>query len=185
MGWRAQVARGEHPRLVRLAKRLETARSSATSFRAVTLEYVERRGGAWSDSYRRNFLGFMERDAFPDLGDLPIATLMPAHMLTVLRKIEGRGAMAWAHHGRSFLSAVFRYGVQTLKVSIDPMPSLRGALGKANGQHHNRLARHEIGPFLRAVHQSGDAERVAPAIPIALRRPPPRLAAAVSPKSTR
>ena len=56
--------------------------------------------------------------------------------------------------------SVFRYAVQTLKVPIDPMPSLRGSLGKMNSQNHNRLARHEIGPFLRAVRQSGSAERV-------------------------
>jgi integrase len=102
----------------------------------------------------------MERDAFPVLGDLSIARLMPAHMLTVLQTIEARGAMSWAHHGRSFLSAVFRYAVQTLKVPIDPMPSLRGALGKANGQHHNRLSKADIGPFMRGIRTEGRAERV-------------------------
>ncbi|MPZ34867.1 MAG: tyrosine-type recombinase/integrase [Rhodospirillales bacterium] len=158
--WRGQVRAGQHPRLVRVAKRLETAQSSATTFRAVTLEYVEKRGGAWGASYRRNFMGFMERDAFPDLGDLPIATLMPVHMLTVLQKVEGRGSVTAAHHGRSFLSAVFRYAVQTFKMPIDPMPSLRGSLGKMNSQNHGRLARHEIGPFLHAVRSGGRAERV-------------------------
>lgn len=160
LDWRAQVARGEHPRLARQAKRLEAARSTATTFKAVALEYVEKRGGAWSASYRRNFFGFMERDAFPAIGDLPIATLMPAHMLAVLERIEARGAISWAHHGRSFLSGVFRYGVQTLKVPIDPMPSLRGALGKADSQHHDRLSRLEIGPFVRAIRDQGRSERV-------------------------
>ena len=59
-------------------------------------------------------------------------------MLTVLEKVEGRGAVTVAHHGRSFLSSVFRYAVQTLKVPFDPMPSLRGALAKMNSQNHNR-----------------------------------------------
>ena len=132
--WRAQVRSGRHPRLVRAVKRLEAAQSAATTFRAVTLEFVEKRGGTWGADYRRNFMGFMERDAFPDLGDQPIAALIPLHLLAVLERVEARGAVTAAHKGRSFLSSVFRYAVQTLKVPIDPMPSLRGSLGKMNSR---------------------------------------------------
>ena len=101
--WRAQVRSGRHPRLVRAVKRLEAAQSAATTFRAVTLKFVEKRGGTWGADYRRNFMGFMERDAFPDLGDQPIAALIPLHMLAVLERVEARGAVTAAHKGRSFL----------------------------------------------------------------------------------
>ena len=157
--WRAQVKRGEHPRIVRKAKRLIAAQSAATTFRAVTEEFVERRGGSWGPDYRRNFDAFMERDAFPAIGDQPIAKLLPVHLLAVLQKVEARGAVTVARHGRSYLSSVFRYAVATLKVPLDPMPSLRGALAKRTTVNHPTLARIDIGPFLRAIREKAKPGR--------------------------
>jgi len=157
--WRAQVKRGEHPRVVRVAKRLLSAQSVSTTFRAVTEEYVQERGKTWGPDYRRNFTTFMERDAYPAIGDQPIAKLLSAHMLAVLQSVVNRGAVAVAHHGRSYLSGVFRFAVAKLKVQIDPMPSLRGALPKMDRENHAMLAQREIGPFLRAIREKGRANR--------------------------
>jgi integrase len=157
--WRAQVKSGHHPRLVRAARQLLASQSAASTFKAVADEFVERRGGKWSESHRQQFLRFIEQDAYPDLGALPIASLGPGHVLAVLRKVEGRGAHRVAHMGRGYLGQVFRYAVVTHKATQDPTRALAGALTKAETKHHPPLARDDIGPFLQAVETKANANR--------------------------
>jgi integrase len=157
--WRAQVKAGHHPRLVRATIRLLAAQSSANTFEAVTREFIERRGGGWGESHRRHFVRFMENDAYPEIGALPIATLGPAHILAVLQRVEMRGAYSVAHLGRGYLGQVFRYAVAGHKATQDPTRALAGALAKTETKHHPPLARDDIGPFLRAVENKANANR--------------------------
>jgi integrase len=153
--WRGQVKGGQHPRIVRAAKRLLASQSAATTFKAVAQEFIERRGSTWGDSHRHHFKRFMENDAYPDIGDQPIASLTAAHFLPVLKKVEDRGAHSVAHLGRGYLGQVMRYAVATQKASTDPVALLRGSLVKVETRHHPTLSRDEIGPFLKSVRKTG------------------------------
>jgi integrase len=157
--WRGQVKAGQHPRLVRAARQLIASQSAASTFRAVTQEFVERRGSKWGDSHRRHFVRFMENDAYPDIGDLPISDLGPGHVLAVLQKVEAREAYSVARLGRGYLGQVFRYAVAGHKATQDPTRVLAGVLAKTETKHHPPLARDEIGPFLRAVETKANANR--------------------------
>jgi integrase len=149
--WRTQVKAGQHPRLVRMAKRLVAAQSAADTFEAVTRRFIERRGGNWSESYRRHFISLMERDVFPEIGPLPIGALGPAHILGVLEKIEARGVLVMAREARGYIGQVCRFAVASHKATADPTALLRGALSKVETNHHPILKEHDIGPFLRAI----------------------------------
>jgi integrase len=158
--WRAQVKSGQHPRLVRAARQLLASQSAASTFKAVAAEFVEKRGTRWGDSHRRHVVRFMEQDAYPDLGPLPISSIGPGHVLAVLHKVEGRGAHSVARLGRGYLGQVFRYAVATHKAPQDPTRALAGALAKVETRHHPPLARDDIGPFLRAAQEKGNANRL-------------------------
>jgi integrase len=151
LDWRAQVRQGQHPRLIRAAVRLLAAQSIANTFKAVAAEFVERRGGGWSDSHRKHFLRFIEKDANPDIGALPIASLGPAHILAVLKKVEAREAYSVAQLGRGYLGQIFRYAIASHKAVLDPARALTGALVKVETKHHPPIPRAELGPFLRAA----------------------------------
>jgi integrase len=156
--WRAHVKAGQHPRLVRAARQLMASQSAASTFQAVAVEYVEKRGARWGASHRRHVERFLEQDAYPDLGALPIASIGPAHVLAVLARVEARAPTA-ARLGRGYLGQVFRYAVATHKATVDPTRALAGALAKAETRHHPPLARDDIGPFLRAVETKANANR--------------------------
>jgi integrase len=158
--WRAQVKTGQHPRLVRAARRLIASQSAASTFRAITAEFVEKRGPRWGASHREHFNRFMENDAHPQIGDLPIASLGPAHVLAVLRKVESRGAYSVAQLGRGYMGQVFRFAVAQHKATQDPTRALTGALTKTTTKHHPPLARADIGPFLKAIREKGNANRL-------------------------
>jgi len=151
MTWRAQVKNGQHPRLVRRAARLASAETMSNTFEALAREYMERRGKEWSQAHRRRVAAFLEGDAIPDLGPLPISTITPAQILAVLQRVEERGAISVAVIGRGYISQVFRFAIASQKATIDPVPSLRGALLSPGRKHHTPLGRSDVKPFLQAV----------------------------------
>ncbi len=149
--WRGQVKAGQHPRLVQAARRLLTSQSAASTFKAIAVEYVEKRGARWGDSHRRHFERIMVQDIYPELGDLPIAGLGPGHVLAALQKIERRGVATVAAAARGFVGQVFRYAIAGHKATQDPTRALAGALAKVETTHHPPIPRDGIGPFLAAV----------------------------------
>ena len=70
----------------------------------------------------------LENDVFPWLGGKAIAEITAPDVLSVLRRIEGRGTNDTAHRAKSNISQVMRYAIATGKAERDPCPDLRGAL---------------------------------------------------------
>jgi integrase len=149
--WRGQVKGGQHPRLVRAARQLIATQSAASTFKAVAVEFVEKRGARWGTSHRRHFERIMVQDIYPELGELPIASLGPGHVLAALQKIERRGVATVAAAARGFVGQVFRYAIATHKATQDPTRALAGALAKVETTHHPPIPRDQIGPFLKAL----------------------------------
>ena len=94
----------------------------------------------------------MERDIFPWLGKRPIATIEPREILTMLRRIEGRGAVDTSHRALQLCGNVFRYAVSTHRIKSDPCRDLRGALEAVKGGNFSRITEPKaIGELLRAI----------------------------------
>ena len=94
----------------------------------------------------------MERDIFPWLGKRPIATIEPREILTMLRRIEGRGAVDTSHRALQLCGNVFRYAVSTHRIKSDPCRDLRGALEAVKGGNFPGSTEPKaIGELLRAI----------------------------------
>jgi hypothetical protein len=55
--------------------------------------------------------------------------------LTVLQRIEARGAVETAHRARQTSSQIFRYAIATGRAERDPAADLRGALAPVDSKH--------------------------------------------------
>jgi hypothetical protein len=117
---RDMVRLGRHPLTVKKAEQRARAHNSANTFEAVTKEFVEKRGGHWSNKHRARFESFMQRDAYPSIGSLPIRDVIAPAVLAILRAVEERGATDMAGLGRGFIGQVFRYGMATQRCGSDP-----------------------------------------------------------------
>jgi integrase len=94
----------------------------------------------------------LARDVFPYLGARPIKEIKAPELLTVLRRIESRGALESTHRIRAICSQVFRYAVATGRAERDPASDLKGALPTV--QTINRAAITEpakVAELLRAI----------------------------------
>ena len=112
-----------------------TANRAANSFELVAREWFAKHSSNWVASHADKIIRRLERDIFPWLGAKPIAEITPPDLLTVLRRIESRGAIETAHRAMGNCGQVFRYAVATGLAERDPSQDLKGALPPVKGKH--------------------------------------------------
>ena len=132
---RKLLANSIDPGAQRKFEKAEKAERAANSFEAVTREYVEIKAASWTPSYGERLLRRFERDVFPHIGSKPIAELKAVELLSVLRKIEARGAIETAHRARGDSGQVFRFAVATGRAERDIAADLVGALKPKQTKH--------------------------------------------------
>lgn len=148
---RALVKQGIHPAHHRQAERLATHAENANTFEAVAREWIAKKKSGWTAYYLRQVERFMEADVFPKIGKLPIRSVTAAHLLEIVKLIEGRGAETVAVLVRQWASAIFRYAVATLRADSDPAAALKGAIHRPKVEHHKPMTRDQIGDFVKAL----------------------------------
>lgn len=104
------------------------ARAWENTFEAIAREWHENKKSAWSERYAEDVLERIASNIFPYLGNRPINEITPPELLSVLRKIEARGAFYQANRLRESCSLVFRYAIATGRAERDTAADLRGAL---------------------------------------------------------
>lgn len=148
---RKLLAKGVDPGAVRKAqKRAETA--STETFEVIAREWHEKFKHQWTKGHAITIMSRLERDLFPWIGTRPINEIKAPELLSVLRRVESRGALESAHRIRTIASQVFRYSVATGRAERDPAADLKGALPQPNENHHAAIIDpKEVAPLLRAI----------------------------------
>jgi integrase len=132
---RKLLSNGVDPAANKKALSLAQAERAAHSFKAVADEWYVKFSPGWADSHSIRIARVFERDVYPWMGSRPIAEITAPELLTVIRRIEGRGALETAHRVLGNCSQVFRYAVATGRCQRDPSGDLRGALPPFKGTH--------------------------------------------------
>lgn len=149
---RRLLADGVDPGEHRKATKTMRAERAANSFEVVAREWFAKYSATWVPSHGDRILRRLERDIFPWLGGRPVAEINAPELLTVLRRIEDRGALETAHRALQNCGQVFRYAIATGRAERDPSQDLRGALPPPRKTHHAAITEPDsIGPLLRAM----------------------------------
>jgi integrase len=149
---RKQVAHGVDPGAVKKAQKASRVDSEANSFEVVAREWHEKFKESWSPSHSHTTITRLERDIFPWMGKRPISEIEPPEVLSVLQRIESRGAVETARRMKIVCGQVFRYAVATGRAKRDPTPDLKGALKPVISKHMAALTDpKEVAPLLRAI----------------------------------
>lgn len=135
------------------AKKAQKASASgADSFEAVAREWFGKFSTGWAPGHAERVIRLLERDVFPWLGEKIVKEITAPELLSVLRRIEARGAVDTAHRARQTAGAVFRYAVATGRAERDPSGDLRGAIPPARGGHMAAITDSQrLGGLLRAI----------------------------------
>ena len=146
------MAQGIDPSEHRKAQKVAKEQGSANSFEAVAREWFSKHAPNWATSHASRVLSRLERDVFPWLGSHAASTITAPKLLTVVRRIEQRGALESAHRTLQICGQVFRYAVATGRAQRDPSGDLRGALPPFKTKHFAALTEpKQVGPLLRVL----------------------------------
>ena len=125
---RKLLANGIDPSENRKLQKAAKVERAANSFEVTAREWFAKNREAWATSHADKIIKRLENDVFPWLGGKAIAEITAPDVLSVLRRIEGRGTNDTAHRAKSNISQVMRYAIATGRAERDPCPDLRGAL---------------------------------------------------------
>ena len=149
---RKLLANNVDPGAVKKALKESRADSDANSFEVVAREWHKKFKESWSPSHAHVTITRLERDIFPWLGKRPISEIEAIEVLTVLQRIESRGAIETARRMKIVCGQVFRYGVATGRAKRDQTADLKGALKPVICKHMAALTDpKEVAPLLRAI----------------------------------
>ncbi len=149
---RKLLANGIDPSANRKAQKSARADRAANSFESVAREWFARYSPTWAATHAGKIIQRLEKDLFPWLGSKPIVEITAPQLLTVLRRIENRGALDTAHRAHQNCGQIFRYGIATGRCDRDPAADLHGALAPAKHEHFASLTEPAaVGELLRAI----------------------------------
>lgn len=149
---REQLADGIDPGEVRKAQKASLVERSENSFEVVARERHGKFAPNLAPSHAETTIKRLERDVFPWIGARPIAEISAPELLTVLRRVEERGALETAHRIRSICGQVFRYAVSTGRAERDIAADLKGALPPSKKTHLAAITEPaKVGELLRAI----------------------------------
>ncbi|CAG0986676.1 Prophage integrase IntS [Burkholderiales bacterium] len=149
---RKLLVNGVDPSENRKAQKSARAGQAANSFEAVGREWFARYSPNWAASHASKIIARLDKDVFPWLGGKPLASITAPELLTVLRRIESRGALDTAHRAHQVCGQIFRYGIATGRCERDPAGDLRGAIAPAKHKHFPAIIEPPaVGELLRAI----------------------------------
>jgi integrase len=149
---RRQLAAGHDPGEARKASKAAGTARAGNSFEVIAREWFELTKAKWESEYANLVLRRLESDIFPLLGGRPIAEITPLELLTVLRRIEQRGANDLTRRVLQKCGQVFRYAVVTGRAPRDPTTDLRDALKPVQKQHYASIQDPKaVGELMRAM----------------------------------
>jgi integrase len=125
---RKLIAAGVDPSQHRKAAKSAKQESAANSFEVICREWLENKRSNIEEAQYKKALARLEKDVFPWLGKRPIAEITAPEVLSVLRRIDERGARYTAHKAKSEISQCIRYAIATGRANRDPCPDLKGAI---------------------------------------------------------
>jgi len=149
---RKQLANDVDPSAAKKALKAAGAILAVNSFEIVAREWLVKFSKNWKDSHIRTINARLINDVFPWLGARPIGEINAPDLLSVLRRIESRGALSTAHRVSAICGQVFRYAIATGRAQRDPSADLKGALPPHRGKHLAALTDPaEIGQLMRDI----------------------------------
>lgn len=151
---RIQKSEGVDPAKARQAAKLVNAPELGDTFKAVALEWYGKQVPRWSSGHAERMLRQLERDLFPWIGDREMVQIQPMELLSVLQKVEQRGAMETADRALMLARQIWRYWLPTASnTQRDITEGLKARLTPYRGKHFPAIVEPErFGELLRAMH---------------------------------
>ena len=149
---RRHLRGGVDPGELRKVQKHSRLDAATNSFESIALEWFAKQKPNWAENHWTKVQWMLEKTLFPWLKTRPISEIKAPELLTVLRRIEARGAIETAKRVKMIAGQIFRFAVATGRAEGDPSQSLRGALAIPVKTHLAAITDpKQVGPLLVAL----------------------------------
>jgi integrase len=147
------LSNGSDPSELKKSLKRETQALHNHTFEAIAREWHHTKLSSWTERHAHYVLKRLESDVFDAIGTRPIAQISAPELLSLIRKIEARGALDISHRVLQSCGQIFRYAIATGRAERNPTSELKGALKSASKSHYNHLMASELPEFLEKLEQ--------------------------------
>ena len=164
---KALLLENKDPVTARRVNRAATAAGSDNTFKAVAQEWLAMKQREWSAVHYSKSQRALERDIYPALGNLPVASITPAIVAKAIEDIHKRDVLETAMRILQHLNGVFRYAQAKGLCRDNPAGPAREILPrkKDNGRMPALLDWASLGDLLRRAEMA----RLSPSVRMAHR----------------
>ena len=149
---RRHLRGGVDPGELRKVQKHSRLDAATNSFESIALEWFAKQKPNWAENHWTKVQWMLEKTLFPWLKTRPISEIKAPELLTVLRRIEARGAIETAKRVKMIAGQIFRFAVATGRAEGDPSQFLRGALAIPVKTHLAAITDpKQVGPLLVAL----------------------------------
>lgn len=167
-------------------RKLEAQKAIAASkntFRAVALSFIEKSTDQdnprkWVDSYAKKVRRILDRDVFPQIGEMRVGEVGPAELSSILEtvakrknlrmphhkkaRVRERGATTTALHIKSLCSAIFVHAVSKglVQMHFDPTWALKDVVVRPPVKHNGYLKLEDLPAFWQSLDSVAARERL-------------------------
>ena len=150
---RKQIDQGIDPSDARKAKKHSLYINSSNSFYEIASQWFEKNKSKWSPKYAKEKWHKLEMDIFPYMGARPINNITTQELLSIINKIEARGAIETAHRTKNIVREVYVMAVASGIADRNIAHDLDGALSAKPPVTHRATITDpiKVGGLLRAI----------------------------------
>jgi len=141
------------PNAIRQAAKLEdrkAAQVAENSFAVLAMEYHTLKAPMWTAQHAKQWLGNMEKYAFPVIGRRPIAELEPMELVGIMRTVEANGTFETRDRLLQSIGALCKYAIATGRAKYNPAEIRMALADRPKEEHFACITTAEIPAFLRA-----------------------------------
>ncbi len=150
---RELLAEGIDPSTAKREEKRAKASAAGNTFEAVARDWLAKTSAKRAAITQAKVKTWLEKDAFPFIGKMPISTISPRDVLAVARKMETRGAIDSAHRIKQLCGQVFRFAVVSGLADWDVTADLRDALVAKITKHHAAITDpKQAGELMRSIY---------------------------------
>jgi len=167
---RKLLANDTDPGVIKRETKRAVLAAISNNFAKLAKEYHKMRTPMWTEGHAKQWLGNLERYAFPVIGDRQIDKIEPMDIIGILRGMEKNKTFETRDRLGQSISAVFKYAIAMGMAKYNPAAEIHMALAdRPKVEHFPCITTAEVPTFLRAVTAYQNMEKVSPIAIAALR----------------
>jgi integrase len=149
---RQLLAEGIDPSTAKRQQKQLDKEAAVHTFEGVARDWLLKTAANRAKTTQTKVAAWLQKDVYPYIGKMPIASIGPRDVLTMIRKIEVRGAIDSAHRIKQLCGQVFRFAVATGLAERDVTADLRGALAAVPKSHFAAITEPtKLGELMRSI----------------------------------